>query len=148
MKLGIKITMLLTMMIFMEFVGVPTGLGQTLGYFGIEVNQETHELITADIESSSFWGWVLGNAGGILLTVSAGAAIIIGFFAKSYDTSLVILPLIVAVAGWMISTFWLLIKYVDTLPTGADWMTKLVATIFFALGILFAWACVDYFAGR
>ena len=145
MKLGVYVTMLITMMVFLEFVGVPTGLSATLNNFGININSNTATLVNADLGNSSFWTDIFGNTGW-LIVILGGGAIIIGFFAKSYDPSLIILPIITTTALLLISTFWTIIKYTQNL--GQDWMTNLIATIFIALGVGFVWSCVDYFAGR
>jgi uncharacterized membrane protein YczE len=146
MKLGNWVVMLLTMMIVLEFLGIPTGLSSTLSYFGVNINPVTSQLVSADIGNSSFWSYIFGEGLGILLILLGGGAIIVGLFAKSYDTSLVILPLITTIAGLFIGTFWSIIKYTQML--GQDWMTALIATIFIALGAGFIFSCVDYFAGR
>lgn len=145
MKLGAYLMMLVGMMIFLELVGISTGIGQTLGVFGININSQNGQVTSADIENSSFWDTLFGNAG-ILVLLAAGGAVIIGLFAKSYDTSLVILPFVIAVGGWFISTFWIIINYVVQL--NETWMTSLVATIFGVLAIGFVMALVDYFSGR
>jgi len=144
-KLGEFVVLLLTMMVVLEFVGIPTGLSTTLSNFGVTINPATAQLINADLGNSTFWTYIFGNTG-ILILLLGGGAIIVGLFAKSYDTSLIILPLVTTTATLFISTFWSIIKYTQVL--GQDWMTALIATIFIALGAAFVWSCVDYFAGR
>jgi len=144
MKLWNYIILLVTMMIFLEFVGIPTGLSATLENFGISINPATANLITADLESSNFFDRIFGNTG-VLIILLGGGAIIVGLFAKSYDTSLVILPLIVLIGTLFASTFWTIIKYTQAL--GQSWMTALIATIFVPLGIGFIWSCVEFFRG-
>lgn len=145
MKLGEFVVMLLTMMTIMEFAGIPTGLSATLQNFGVVINTNTSQLISADIGNSSFWSSIFGSTG-FLVLLAGGAAVIVGLFAKSYDTSLVVLPLIVSTGTLFISTFWAVIKYVQVI--GQDWMTAMVSVIFIAVGAGFIWSCVDYFAGR
>lgn len=144
-KLGEFVVILLTMMVVLEFIGIPTGLSSTLGNFGITINPETSELINADIGNSSFWSSIFGSTG-FLIALIGGGAIIVGLFAKGYDPSLVILPIITSTAILFISTFWSVIKY--TQEMGQGWMTALISTIFIALAAGFIWSCVDYFAGR
>ena len=144
MNLGSWLVMLTAMMIVLEFFGMPTGLSGVLSEFGININPVTSQL-TADIENSTFFSWIFGNAG-ILILISGGAAIIVGLFAKSYDISLVILPLVISVGTLFASTSWFIIKYAQSI--GQDWITMLIATIFIPMGIGFIWSCVDYFAGR
>ena len=146
MKLGNWVVMLLTMIVVLEFMGIPTGLSSTLEYFGVSINPMTSELINADLGGSSFWSKIFGENLGILIILLGGGAIIVGLFAKSYDTSLIILPLVVTTATLFIGTFWSIIKYVQIL--NQDWMTALISTIFIALGVGFLWSAVDYYAGR
>ncbi len=145
MKLGGWMIMLITMMVVLEFTGVPTGLSGVLGTFGVDINPATADLITADMENSGFFAKIFGNLG-ILVALAAGGAIIVGLFAKSYDVSLVILPLIVFIGTTLAATSWSVIKYIQVI--GQDWMTAIVATLFVAVFIGFAMSCVDYFAGR
>jgi len=146
MKLGTFVSMFVIMMIFLEFVGIPTGLSVVLENFGVTINPTTHELVNADISNSVFYGWVFSSAG-ILILLSIGGAIIVGLFAKSYDPSLVVLPLIISIGTLFISTFVSIISYVQA-ETTETWIIKLVATIFVGLGVSFVWSCVDYFTGR
>jgi len=145
-KLGHFVVILLTMMVVLEFMGIPTGLSSTLEEFGITINSNTSQLISADIGNSSFWTSIFGDNTGKLILLIGGGAVIVGLFARGYDTSLVILPIVTTTAILFISTFWSIIKYTQVL--GQDWMTALISTIFIALGAGFIWSCIDYFAGR
>ena len=144
-KLGNFVVILLTMIVVLEFMGIPTGLSATLLDFGININPTTSELISADLGNSTFWGFIFGSSGKLVLLIGTGV-VIVGLFARGYDTSLVILPLVTTTAILFVGTFWSIIKYVQIL--GQDWMTTLIATIFIGLGAGFIWSCVDYFAGR
>ena len=146
MKLGTFVVLFLCMIMFLEFAGIPTGAGKTLGVFGIEINSESGELTSADAEGSTFWSWIFGTGIGVLVILSVGGAVIVGLFAKSYDTSLVILPLIVSIGGLFASTVWTLIKYMNDF--GQAWATSIVAIILAGAGIAFLMSCSDYFAGR
>lgn len=145
MKLGEMVVMLLTMMVVLEFIGIPTGISATLNSYGVNINPKTSELISADMGNSSIWHYIFGNTG-ILILLLGGGAVIVGLFAKSYDTSLVVLPLIITTATLFISTFSGIIEFTKTL--GQAWMTALVSTIFIALGAAFIWSCIDYFTNR
>ena len=146
MRLGAWLVMLTAMILFLTFVGIPTGLSPVLDTIGIEVNQTSLDVVSADIESSTFWDWLFDNSTGILVLLSLGGAVVIGLFAKSYDTSLIILPFIILVAGQFIVTFWAIIKLVITYEQW--WMTSIITLIFGALAVGFIMSCVDYFAGR
>jgi predicted outer membrane lipoprotein len=146
MKLGSYIILILSMVMFLEFVGVPTGASVIFSTFGIEINPITLELISADVESSNFFSWIFGAGSGILLIASTAGAVIVGLFAKSYDTSLVILPLIVSIGTLLASIFGITIKYVQSISP--PWATAIVMILLFGIGIGLIMSCVDYFAGR
>lgn len=146
MKLGAWLMMLTAMIMFLTFMGLPTGLNSTLDSLGITIDDGTAQLQSADVESASFWNRLFNSTTGILVLLSLGGAVVIGLFARSYDTSLVILPFVIFVAGLFITTFWSVIKYVDTFNQW--WMTSIIALIFSSLAIGFIMANVDYFAGR
>jgi hypothetical protein len=146
MKLGTFTVLFVCMIMFLEFVGIPTGASLMLGTFGIDINHNTGELISADGEQSTFWGWIFGAGAGILVILSLGGAVIVGLFSKSFDTSLIILPLVISLGTTLSSTAWTIIKYMNTF--GSSWATNIVAIIMAGLGVAFIMSCVDYFAGR
>lgn len=114
-------------------------------FIGVEINESTSQLISSDIESTSFWDKLFKENFGIFAIIIA-STLAIGFFARGYDTSLVILPFIILVAGIYISMFWGIISYVKVL--GEGWLTSIIAIIFTGLGAGYAMACVDYFGNR
>jgi len=132
----------IVLILVLEFAGIPTAASSVLSDFGITLNDNS-DILTADLESSSFFSYIFGSNLGILLTISTVGAAIIGFFARSYDTSLVVLPLIVFLGGLLAGTSWSVISYVNLI--GASWLTKIVSIIFIGLGVGFIWACVDNF---
>jgi len=139
MKLGEWTIILLGMTIFLELMGVTTGLS-VLAKFGSSIANGT--LTTTSLEGTSFWIVALA----ILATVSAGGAVVIGLFAKSYDTSLVIVPLITAVLLIFGSAFFSIM----TIPEIVEevWIRNIVGIIFTLMGVAFVWSAIDYFAGR
>jgi hypothetical protein len=157
MKLGAWLVMLTVMILFLSLIGLDiAGLNPINEALGVTVNSTSSEIINADIENSSFWGRMFGETSfslfginftaGILIALLGTGGIVIGLFAKGYDVSLVILPIIVFVGGLFISTFWSIISYVKDFNEA--WMTSIVAILFVGLGIGFVMSCVDYFAGR
>lgn len=148
-KLGNFVVMLLVMMVILQFIGIPTGAEAILAEFNIDIDEYTGRLINADLESSNFWKDIFNkDTGWLYLILGTVGIITIGFFARGYDTSLIILPLVVATAILFAGTFWSVMLYVIGLPDVGFWMVSLVATIFIGLGAAFTWSCVDYFAGR
>lgn len=156
MKLGTWMVMLIVLIMFLSFMGVPTGLNPIPEAFGIDINNTDSTLEGADVESSNFWSYLFDEepfellgvkfSKGILLSLVGTALVVIGLFAKGYDTSLVILPIVVFIAGLFISTFWGVISYVSTFSQW--WMTSLITIIFGGLAVGFIMSCLDYYAGR
>lgn len=146
MKLGEFVVVLIVMTVFLEFMGIPTGLSTILSSYGININPATAQLTSADMGNSAFYLKIFGAGAGVLILLSAGGAVIVGLFAKSYDVSLVILPLIITTATIFITTFWTIILHVQTLDQ--VWATNLITIIMGGIGVAFIWSCIDYFAGR
>lgn len=149
MRLGGWIVLLTAMILFLTVVGVDTQLTGPLGVMGIVVSSETSEITDADIENSTFWSKLFnseeGNQGWIYALGVTGI-VIIGLFAKGYDVSIVLAPIIVYIGGVFISSFWKITLYVQGF--GAVWLTTVVGLILSVLSVGFVMACIDYFGGR
>lgn len=146
MKLGTYVVLIVTMIAFLEMIGVPTGASNILSSFGIDINPTTSALNSADIESSTFFYWLFGTGAGVLVIAGGIGAVIVGLFAKSYDPSLIALPLIVSLGSLLASTIWTIIKYAQSIAP--SWATNIVGLIMIGIGIGFVMSCVDYFVGR
>lgn len=157
MKLGAWMVMIVTMILFLSLIGLSIpGLNPIVEGIGVNINESSSSIVSADIESSNLWSKLFGTTAftlfgipftaGILIVLLGTGAVVVGLFAKGYDTSLVILPLIVFVAGLFISTFWAIINY--TMGFNQLWITSIVSILFIGLAIGFIMSCVDYFAGR
>ena len=147
MKLGGWVVMLSAMVLFLTLLGLPTGLNSILDSIGISINPTTSEIISADIETSSFWDAIFGTTGILVAIIgTAIGSIVIGLFGKGYDVSLVYAPFIVTIAGTYVVTFWGIIQYVRGFEQ--LWMTSIIGLIFGVLGVGFAMSCLDYFGGR
>lgn len=144
MKLGEFCVVLLVMIVFLQFMGIPTGLDAITTSYGIIIGDG--ELTSADIGNSTSYLYIFGAVTGILILLAGAGAVVVGLFAKSYDTSLIILPLVIATGGLFIGTFWSVILHVQTL--NQSWATNVVTIIMGGIGVAFIWSCVDYFAGR
>lgn len=143
MKLGGWVIMLTVMILFLSLMGLQIPiLDNILNALGIDINLGTSEIVSADIENSSLWNSITV----IFLALVAGGAVVVGLFAKGYDTSLVILPFIVFLGGLFISTFGAIISY--TIGGSPTWLVGIVTIIFTGLSVGFVMSCVDYFAGR
>jgi hypothetical protein len=157
MRLGAWIVMIVTLIMFLSLIGLTIpGLNPVLQGVGVNINETNSTIISADIESSTIWNKLFGSTAftlfgvnftaGILITLLGTGAVIVGLFAKGYDTSLVILPFIIFIGGLFISTFWAIMNYVIGFNQG--WITSIVVIIFVGLAVGFIMSLVDYFAGR
>lgn len=156
MRLGGWLVMLTVMIMFLGFMGIPTALNPTIRTVGINITDNNSTLVSADIENSGFWkslfaeeAFTVGGvtlSKGILLALIGTGTIIVGLFAKGYDVSLVILPVVVFVGGLFVSTFWIIIGHVAGFEQW--WMTSLITILFGGLAIGFIMSLVDYFSGR
>jgi hypothetical protein len=144
MKFSEWIVVLMVMAVFLSFVGIPTGITSVMEYYGVNITSS--ELVSADIENSGFFDYLFNSTTGILAVLIGGGLVIIGFFAKSYDTSLIIIPIIVSQVILFIGIFWSTIAYVMTF--GQSWLTAIVGLILIGMLVGFIWSAVDYFAGR
>lgn len=141
MKLGGWLVMITAFIVFLSLLGIQTGLTSILTDVGIIADPQAQQF-TADFENSSFWN----NIDTLILAIVVGGSVIIGFFARGYDVSLIYAPFIAVVGYLYLSTFISVIKYTGTF--NQFWLTSIVGLVFSALGIGFIMACVDYFGGR
>ena len=146
MKLPEFCVVIIVMIVFLGFMGFPVGLSGITGNYGVTINESTGELIDADMESSSYFLDIFGGTIGIFILLAGAGAVIVGLFAKGYDTSLIILPLIITTGTLFAGTSWTIIKYVSEL--NQVWATNVVTLLFVGVGVAFIWSCVSYFAGR
>lgn len=133
MKLGSWLIMITGMIIFLTILGIDSGLVYILEQLGLTSG--------GDLMSSNFYTTMFAA-----LAVIGSGAVVVGLFAKSYDTSLVILPFILFILGLFTKTFFSIINLVGTYDQ--LWMTSIVLVIFGSLGVGFIMSCVDYFVGR
>jgi len=145
MKFSEWVVVLLVMAIFLSLVGIPTGITSVMNDYGVNITT-AGGIQTADMGNSGFFNYLFGTGTGILIVLIGSGAVIIGLFAKSYDTSLVILPIILTTATSFIAIFWSTIKYI--MQFEQIWMTSTIGLLFVGIGAAFIWSAVDYFAGR
>lgn len=147
MKFTEWVVVILVMAMFLSLVGIPTGMTSTLQYMGVNIT--TAEVQNADIGNSGFWNYLFGSTTGTLIVLLGGVGLaVIGFFAKGYDVSLVILTPVVFITGLFIGLFWSTIKYIMEVPGVQSWMVAIVTIIFVGIGTAFILSALDYFAGR
>lgn len=149
MKFTEWVVILFTMGVFLSLVGIPTGMTSTLQYMGVNITTAS-TVAKADLGNSGFWNYLFGSGVGVLVILigSTLGAAVIGFFAKGYDVSLVILTPVIFVTGIFIGFFWSTIKFVMEVPGAQSWMVSIVTLLFAGIGIAFTLSAMDYFAGR
>lgn len=156
MKLGQWMVMLTGMILFLSLIGLEIpGLNPVNQAVGLNVTNGT--VVSADIESSTLFGTLFGNSSeavslfgvditnGLLLLLIAGGAITAGLYVATKDTSILILPWLVIVAGLYISTFGAIVSYPEL---AVPWARKIAIGIFGVLGLGFIMSIIDYFLGR
>ena len=143
MKLGEFCVVLLVMITFLQFIGLPTGLDDITRSYGFIIGNG--QLTSADMENSSFFDDIFGLTGALIVIVGTGV-IIVGLFARGYDTSLVILPLVITTGTLFARTFWTIIAHVKGLEQA--WATNTVTLIMGGIGVAFMWSAIGYFANR
>jgi hypothetical protein len=144
MKVWNYLIIMITLLIFLEFVGVHTGGGILLNKVGISINQENSILETSDIQQSEFYDDLFG-AGGILILVLTAGAVIVGFFTKSFEWKLVLAPFMTGVVITFVSAGVSIINYART--TGEHWLIAVISTIFLPLTIGFVYSVFEWFGG-
>lgn len=142
MRLPGWLIMLTVFVLFISLIGIDIpGLPNISNALGITITNSTIESV--NYQDSGFWNNLFGDGLGILLLIVGGGAVIVGFFAKGYDPSLVVIPFIVYVGGVFISSIASVMTYVIALDQ--IWLTSIIGIIFGGLLVGFTMACVDYF---
>jgi len=151
MKLGAWLVMLTVMMFFLALVGIDVvGLSPILQDMGLTINitsdaTSSSSVANFNVKTSPFWKFLFNTTTGVLI-ILAGTAVIVGMFARGYDTSLVLLPIIIFVGTLYISTFWSVIQYVQGF--NLLWMSAVTVLIMGGLLVGFFWSLFDYFGAR
>lgn len=144
MKIWNYIVIMITMLIFLEFVGFHTTAGGILGTVGININNQTSTLESGDVTQSIFYTSLFG-IGAILIAIFTGGAIIVGLFTKQFDWKIVLLPFMTGTVVLFVSTGIQIVQFAQ--GTGQGWLTAIIATIFLPLTVGFVFSFVEFFAG-
>jgi len=146
MKVGNYFAIMLTMMVFLYFLGItPSGSENIISDTGIEINQSTGELISGDIAESNWYNEIFNGTTGILFTIGLAGAVIVGFFTKTFDWKLALLPFFTSFVGKFVSFGWSIVTLAK--DTGESWLIAIFATIFLPITVLFIWSVVKWFGG-
>jgi len=146
MKVWNYMAMMLTMMIYLNFLGFsPAGTNSIVQDAGININATTGELISGDISNSEWYNDLFNLTDGILVLIGISGAVIIGFFTKSFDWKIALLGFFTAFVIKFISFGWAIVNMASS--TGESWLVGIVATIFLPLTVMFIVSIVEWFGG-
>jgi hypothetical protein len=132
------------MLLFLEFMGFHTTAGGILDTVGISVNNQTSELVSGDVTQSPFYLTLFG-ASGLLLAIGLAGAVIVGFFTKTFDWKIALLPFITGILVLFVGTGWQIVQFAQN--EGQAWLTGIIAMIFLPLTVGFIYSIVEFFAG-
>ena len=146
MKMWNYMAMMLTMMVFLYFLGFnPAGSSSIVQDTGIVINQTTGELITGDIANSNWYSDLFNLTDGLLILAGLGGAILVGLFTKSFEWKIVLLGFFTSFVVKFISFGWVLVSFAQ--DTGESWLIAIVATVFLPLTVMFIVSIVEWFGG-
>jgi len=147
MKVWNFMMIMLTMIIFLSFLGISTTNSEgILGNMSISINQTTGELIDGDISSSGWFTKLFGDGIGLLLVgLATAGAVVVGLFTKSFEWKLVLLPFFTGLVVKFASVGWSIVQLAQT--TSASWLIAAVATVFLPLTVMFIFSIVEWFGG-
>ena len=142
MKVWNYIMIMTTMIIFLNFVGLPpVGTDNLFNETSISINStSTTNPINVDFQNSDLFQSIL-----IALAAGAGAAIIVGMFTRQFEWKLVVLTPMLAIAALFISTSWSIVQLAAS--TGESWLIMVIATIFVPMMVGFGISVMEWFAG-
>ena len=146
MKVWNYMMIMLTMMLFLAFVGFPIAAGNSiLATIGIQVNSTTGTLVTGDVGNSQWYDYLFNPTTGLLLVVGISGAVIVGFFTKQFDWKLVVVGFLISFVAQFAAVGLSIVQLAVT--TEQDWLVAIVATIFLPLTAMFIFSIVEWFAG-
>jgi len=145
MKVWNYMAMMLTMMVFLTFLGFsPAGSGDVFDDIGLNISS-SGEVVEADVANSSWYAALFNPIDGYLVAAGLLGAIFVGFFTKSFDWKLALSGFFVA----FVVKFIMFGKAIVTLAqTGDTWLVGIVATIFVPLTVMFVFSVVEWFGGN
>lgn len=146
MKVWNYMMIMMTMMIFLFFMGInPGGSQDVLGDAGVNINSTTGELIEGDIANSDWFDDLFNATDGLLFLIGIGGAIVVGFFTRQFDWKIVLLPFFTVFVNKFVMFGWAIVNLAS--DTGETWLIGIVATIFLPLTAMFLFSIVEWFGG-
>lgn len=146
MKVWNYMMIMLTMMIFLSFMGYSlTGSDIILQDIGIKINSTTGELVEGDIASSNWFDKLFNATSGLIVLAGLAVAIAVGFFTKQFDWKLALVGFFTSFVIFFISFGWSIIELAKS--TGETWLVAVIATIFLPLSAMFIISILEWFGG-
>jgi hypothetical protein len=146
MKVWNYMMIMLTMMIFLAFVGLPVSGGDTvLSLVGVSINSTNGILENGDVSNSDWFNLLFNESTGLIVLAGLGTAIIVGFFTRQFDWRLVLIGFFTSFVIKFASVGWGIITLAK--DTGETWLVGIVATIFIPLTVMFIFSIVEWFGG-
>lgn len=146
MKVWNYMMIMLVMMIFLYFIGIPLdGSSATLSTMGISINSTSGELNDADVGGSDWFDALFDPTSGLIILAGLGTAIIVGFFTKQFDWKLVLGGFFTAFVVKFVSVGISIVNLAK--DTGESWLVAIIATIFLPLTVMFIYSVVEWFGG-
>lgn len=134
----------ITMMLFMQFAGVPTGVDNLFGFFGIEFNAD-NSLKGFDFGISNFWEYVFNDSTGLLAGL-LGIGISAGLFATGRADIAIYAGMASAVLILFLPSMVFFVSY-PLAHSFSAWATGILAMIFIPFTVGYVIALFRYIGG-
>jgi len=146
MKVWNYMMIMLSMMIFLSFIGIaPSGAADFLSPTGVVINSTTGELIDSDVGGSDWFNLLFNTTTGLIVLAGLGAAVIVGFFTRQFEWKLVTLGFFTSFVVTFIAMGMSIVNLAK--GTGETWLVAIIATIFIPLTLMFIFSIVEWFGG-
>jgi len=146
MKVWNYMMIMLTMMVFLYFLGFqPAGTQTILSETGIQINSTTGELIEGDISDSDWYRKLFNATDGLIFLIGIGSAIIIGFITKTFDWKIALIPFFSLFVAKFIGFGWSIVDLARS--TGETWLVGIIATVFLPMTVMFIFSLIEWFGG-
>ena len=135
----------ITMMLFMQFAGFPTGLGTVFDFFGLEFNTD-NSVSGFGITTSGFEDYLFNSTTGLLATL-AGVGVTIGLLVSGR----IDMALYAGVCSAVLFMFLPSLAFMLIYAIEADfspWVTSIIALIAVPLSVGYIIALINYIGGR
>jgi len=144
MKVWNYMMIMLTLMVFLSFMGFATDSSDTiLNMVGISINSSTGTLVSGDVGNSNWFDNLFNPVNGLIVLAGIGTAVIVGLFTRQFEWKLVLLAFFTS----FVVKFVAVGLSVVSLAEGETWLVGVIATIFLPLTAMFIFSIVEWFGG-